>query len=428
MKVVHLDVRRRPPDPAAAAARPSSSRGTAPPGGAGRAVRDHVPQMDVVRIVPMIGVVAAHTVVFTQPVASVGAAASLMLLHANRGVFFFVTAFLLFHSTRGAGGQSWSGFWRRRYPLVLVPYLAWTLIYWLQTENWTPWPLAPALGLLGTDLTLGWFHLYFLLVTMQFYAVFPLLAWLVRRTRGRHWLLFGASAAVQVAFTVLFEYGSSVTPGPLRTWFAYAQVEATSYVLPFVAGVLAADHAAECLAWVRAHRRAALAAAAGAALAAEAWFAVNLALGKSAEQAADVFQPAGLLVLGAAVIALVVLSDWLVRKWPSDSQVWRGVRTAARASFGVYLAHMLPMQGLLLTPLVSLVGLHALPLPADAVAVFALVLGVTFALVLVLQRTPLSLVLTGRPGSPPRRPPARGAPAPAPLALRSTSEPVSGTD
>jgi len=105
-------------------------------------VRDHLPQIDVIRIVPMVGVVASHTLIFTQPVASLGAAALLMLLHANREVFFFATAFLLFHSTRDVGGLGWSRFWRRRYPLVLVPYLAWTLIYWLQTQNWKPWPPA----------------------------------------------------------------------------------------------------------------------------------------------------------------------------------------------------------------------------------------------------------------------------------------------
>ena len=33
-------------------------------------------------------------------------------------------------------------------------------------------------------------------------AVFPLLAWLVRRTRGRHWWLLGISAALQLAFKV----------------------------------------------------------------------------------------------------------------------------------------------------------------------------------------------------------------------------------
>jgi len=80
--------------------RPLTDRAAATPGE--RTAGRHVPQIDVVRIVPMVGVVAAHTVVFTQPVASVGAAATLMLLHANRGLFFFVTGFLLVRSSTGS--------------------------------------------------------------------------------------------------------------------------------------------------------------------------------------------------------------------------------------------------------------------------------------------------------------------------------------
>jgi len=356
-------------------------------------------QVDLVRIVPMAGVVAVHTLIFTQPAGSVGANAALMVLHANREVFFFITAFVLVHSTRGGGGpRPWLGrFWRRRYPVVVVPYLAWTVIYWLQTESGRPWPPEPALRLLGIDLALGWFHLYFLLVTMQLYAIFPLLAWLVRRTRGRHLWVLGASAALQLASMALLEYGYALVPGPVQTWFAYAQVEASSYQLAFVAGALAADHAEDCLAWIRRHGRAALAAAAGATLAAEAVYALNLALGRGPQQAADVFQPAALLPVVAAILGLAVLADRLARTHPPDGALWRTVRVAARASFGVYLGHMLPMQLLLLTPLATLAGLRAIPLPLQAAAVLALILAVTFALVTALQHTALSVALTGRP-------------------------------
>ncbi|HXM56800.1 MAG TPA: acyltransferase [Candidatus Dormibacteraeota bacterium] len=380
----------------------------------------HLGQIDLIRIVPMIGVVAVHALIFTQPTASPGSNAVLMILHANREVFFFVTAFVLFlAAARRSGNEPLLRFWRRRYPFVVAPYLAWTAIYWLQTQNWAPWPPGPALTLLGVDLALGWFHLYFLLVTMQLYAVFPLLAWLVRRTRGRHWWLLGASLAVQVAFTALFQYGSSFTPGWLQTWFAYAQVQLTSYQLYFVMGALAADHLDECLAWIRRHGRAALLAVVGATAVAEAWYGLNQAVGETADQAAGVFQPAAILVAVAALVGLALAADWLALAFPNDGLVWRTVRRAARTSFGVYLGHMLPLQLLLLTPLATLIGLHALPLPLLGVAVLAIVLGATFAMVVALQRTRLSVVLTGRQGRVPRQrwraaSPATAAPASSP--------------
>jgi peptidoglycan/LPS O-acetylase OafA/YrhL len=373
----------------------------------------HLGQIDLIRIVPMIGVVAVHALIFTQPTRSPGANAVLMILHANREVFFFVTAFVLFLSAaRRSGGEPLLQFWRRRYPVVVAPYLAWTGIYWLQTQNWVPWPPGPALGLLGVDLALGWFHLYFLLVTMQLYAAFPLLAWLIRRTRGRHWWLLGASVAVQVAFTTLYQYGWGITPGWLQTWFAYAQVELTSYQLYFVLGALAADHLDECLAWIRRHGRAALAAVLGATAAAEAWYGINMAVGETADQAAGVFQPAAILVAGAALVGLALAADRLAVGFAADGAFWRTVRRGARTSFGVYLGHMLPLQLLLLTPAATLIGLHRLPLPLLGVAVLAIVLCATFAIVVALQRTPLSVVLTGREGVRPAR--RWQAPAPAP--------------
>jgi peptidoglycan/LPS O-acetylase OafA/YrhL len=381
-----------PPEPAPVLAPPAAESG-----------HRHLGQVDLIRIVPMIGVVATHTLIFTQPANSAGANAVLMVLHANREVFFFVTAFVLFLSTMHRRAEPLGQFWRRRYPLVVVPYLAWTFIYWLQTQSWVPWPPAPALKLLWEDLSLGWFHLYFLLVTMQLYAAFPLLVWLIRRTRGRHWRLLVISAAIQVAFTALYQYGQALQPGWLMWWFSYAQVELTSYQLYFIMGALAADHLEECLDWIRAHGRAALAIVLGTAAASQGWYALNLALGESPEVASGVFQPAALLVVVAALVGLAMLADRLARTHPADGRLWRTVRVGARTSFGVYLAHMLPLQLLLLTPIAAAIGLKALPLPLQAPAVLAIVLAATFCLVLALQRTRLAVPLTGRPGRGGRR-------------------------
>ena len=102
--------------------------------------REHVGHVDVLRLLPMVGVVATHTLIYTQPPESAGSNAALMFLHANREVFFFVSAFVLFYAS-GAATTALSArdFWRRRYPLVVLPYVGWTLIYWLQTSGWAPW-------------------------------------------------------------------------------------------------------------------------------------------------------------------------------------------------------------------------------------------------------------------------------------------------
>ena len=81
--------------------------------GASRERRSHLRQVDLLRIVPMVGVVAVHSIIFTEPEASTGANALLMVLHTNREIFFFVTAFVLFYAT-GAAGEGVAPRWACR--------------------------------------------------------------------------------------------------------------------------------------------------------------------------------------------------------------------------------------------------------------------------------------------------------------------------
>ena len=49
---------------------------------------------------------------------------------------------------------------------------------------------------------IGYYQLYFLLVIMQFYLVFPLVLWLLRSTKGHHGLVIAVAAAAQLAICI----------------------------------------------------------------------------------------------------------------------------------------------------------------------------------------------------------------------------------
>lgn len=366
-------------------------------GGAHGAPRQHLWQIDLLRVAPMLGVVAVHVLMYSAPASSRAAGAALMVLHVNREVFFFVSAFILSYVTRGGDRHVAPGrLWRRRYPLIAAPYVAWTLIYWLLPTG-TPLGLGPALRQLGINLATGWFHLYFLLVTMQLYALYPLLAWMIRATRGRHWGLLAGSAAIQLAFTAVLQYWSGPIPAALRTWFDYAQVEVTSYQFYIVAGALAAAHLPACLVWLRRHARAVALGAAAAALGGEGWYAFNLRIGQAPAVASGVFQPVLLALVVGTVAGLWLLAEHLPGAHPPGGRVWRLVHAGSNASFGIYLAHMVPLTILVLPGVEARPGLGRLAWPALAAVRFVLVLGGAAALVWVLRWTPLSQVLTGRP-------------------------------
>src|SRR5262249_48031957 len=102
------------------------------------------------------------------------------------------------------------------------------------------------------------YHLYFLLVTMQLYLIFPLLLWLLKRTRGHHLALLGISFALQLAFTFAFHYrllgavpGTDVPTG----WLDHPDQWLLSYQFYVIAGAVAAAHLEEITAWILEHRR-----------------------------------------------------------------------------------------------------------------------------------------------------------------------------
>jgi peptidoglycan/LPS O-acetylase OafA/YrhL len=359
--------------------------------------RPYLRQIDLVRIVPMVGVVTVHTVSSTQPAASVAAGALLTVLHVNRELFFLVTSFVLAYAAPAAGAPfAARSFWRRRYPLVVAPYLAWTLIYWLLIAGPPLLPPGPALGRLGYYLLTGYWQLYFLLVTMQIYLVFPLLLWAARRTHPWHGHILLVSLALQVVYTLLLRYPPTSLPLPLQTWFTYPQIELPSYQFYAVAGVLAAEHFDRVRAWLPGKTSLVLVGIVAAAAGAEAVFLFDVAQGRSPVFAAGVFQPAMPLLATATLAGLYLAGNWVVRTQPANGRLRRALSWGARASFGVYLAHVLALTVVVQTGLLAAVGLSA-PSALRTLLALALTLAATGLLVEVLGRTPMSAVLTGRP-------------------------------
>ena len=365
----------------------------------GSSTRAHLDHLDVIRLSTCIGVVAVHTVELIVPESRPGGAA-VMALHTTRELFFFLTALVLTYSTGAADrGVAAVPLWRRRYPLILVPYLAWTVLYWAgDSVSWGQlWPPDVNVTQLGADLLGGWNHLYFLFVTMQFYAVFPLLAWALRRTRGWHWAVLGASAVVELAGTGLLQYGGAVIPGPLRFSSENADINLVSYQFAFVAGTLAGAHLDAIVPFLRRNRQWLWLAVGAAALIGEAAYVINLLLlGLPPLSAAAPLQPAIVPLTAAAVLALALMADGVLLRHPPNARVRRMFRSGAEASFGIFLAHVAVLYVLVQPPIRSALGLGLLPEIALVGVTFVLTVAVTWALVEGLRRTPVSRILTGR--------------------------------
>jgi peptidoglycan/LPS O-acetylase OafA/YrhL len=370
---------------------------------------DHV---DAMRPVKQAGVISTHSILYFAPAAaSVSSGAALLLLHVSREGFFFVSACMLTYAYADLNRDGLPRFYWRRFLSVGVPYLCWTVIYFLfllPTAHYHD--TAAALRGLAMMAYTGYYQLYFLLVIMQFYLVFPLVAMLLRRTAGHHGRVVAAAALAQLAISVLTHW--QLLP-PLM--MKYAEQDALSYVLYLADGCVVACHLEQVHAWVGRNARLVVTLTAVAALAAEgvyflAQYGVTTVLGSGD----DPFQPSVIPFNIGAIACGYLAGVALVR--PGRSRLARAaVRSGSDNAYGMYLSHML-----VITTLVWLGWGHlgsVIPWPLLCLLTVGIIVACCVPLTAVLARTPLAVPLTGR-----RRVPGHGlsvAPLKAPRSVRA---------
>ena len=349
---------------------------------------DHV---DAMRPVKQAGVLSTHSIVsFAPAVASVGSGAALLLTHVSRDGFFFLSACMLTYAYAHLSRPGLRRFYWRRFVSVGVPYLCWTLIYFLYLMPTSHYrSAAAALRNLTTMAETGYYQLYFLLVIGQFYLVFPLVLKLLRWTRGHHGLVLAAAAMAQVAIAIATHW--HLLPPLMQK---YDEQDALSYVLYLAGGCLVAEHLEQVDAWVRSHARLIFASTAVAALVAEAvyflaQYGVTTALGSTS----DPFQPSVIPFNVGAIACGYLAGVALVR--PGRSRFTRTVvRTGSDNAYGIYLSHILVINALIWLGFGQLSSV----IPWPVLCLLAVVIAVAFCLPLtaVLARSPLAVPLTGR--------------------------------
>ena len=368
---------------------------------ASRAARPHVVAFDLIRLVIMAFVVGVHTLAFGGGQVTVVLGAVTTIFHTSRELFFLLTALVLTYNYGHRGQVRWLRFWRRRYWLVVPAYVAWSLIYYaFDGPGRGPFPAAFAHDLLHAGAR---YHMYFLLVTMQVYLLFPVLRWVLRKTAGHHVALFAAACVYQLALTAALQH-HLVRTGPVAEWLngAGSGVWLDSYVLYVVGGAIAGWHFEQICAFTRRHasaRTVSLVAGIGVVAGLGAYFAEICLGGATPAAASAVFQP--VVVVEALAFGWALLAGGLL--WSDRGAPHRKFFAAGSASsFGIYLAHPLVLQGLLYVA--GAVGVLAAVRGAPAVLELLALLGVAVPVVYgaswliasAARRTPLSLLLTGR--------------------------------
>ncbi|MDL9937994.1 acyltransferase [Gordonia sp. ABSL1-1] len=324
------------------------------------------------------------------------------LLHMTRYGFVAVTLFVLVLSMRGRT-MSARQFWRRRFGLVVAPYLIWSVIYAaadhvIIKDNPFPDP-ATFFTTLAHDIATGEakYQLYFLLISMQIYLLFPLLSKLLDRFGDRPWQFLAVAAAIQLTMSVVFQY----LPRPSGWDLVYAVGWKTlpMYTLFMAMGLLAAHHKEAVEQWLRDHAFTVVAVAGCCAAFSITAYLLNSTPGLFPESATTAWNPATLpwLVSGFALLWLIALL-WNDRATAVPGRSAAAVSWATLRAFGVFAVHPLILDILARAGFFDLLFAERFPGSHAIRAIVLVVTLLTLALLTVelLLRLPFSKYLVAR--------------------------------
>jgi poly(3-hydroxybutyrate) depolymerase/surface polysaccharide O-acyltransferase-like enzyme len=366
----------------------------------------------------MVFVVSVHTLSFAGGGVTMSIGAVTTIFHTSRELFLLLTALVLTYNY-GKRPLKAGRFWRRRFWLVVPAYVTWSAIYYAADGHTRG--IFPSAFLHDLETAGARYHLYFLLVSMQIYLLFPVIRWVLQKTERYHAWLFAAAVVYQVWVTTALHYhilgrGGN---GPVAQFLNGAETGnwITTYILYIVAGALAGWHFEQLCAFTRKVLRngwrVALVAAIGVAGGIGVYLIETEIYGATPNNASAVFSPIEIfeaLTFGWALLGAGLL--WGDRGAPGKKFAAAG----SASSFGIYLAHPLVLQVLLLVlgshyfgKNDGLVGwLHRLHHSSLEVLILLfiavpVIYASAWVIASVMRRTPVSLFLTGREWKPKRK-------------------------
>src|SRR5881398_674896 len=373
--------------------------------GQGEQTRPYIYELDLLRAVTAVTVVAVHVLSGTTMLNHTQAGLQVqngifISVSVTRDVFMFITALAL---TYVYFGRPFSGkrFWAKRSIGILVPYCIWSIAYtWVNTSQHSPAAFTK-LALFNILTGNASYQLYYILLTLQLYLVLPLFLLFLKHIKHHPWRALGISFALQVLLMYVdyryLQQGTLASSGVWQVVAAYQDRFLLTYQFYFILGGLAALYLKQARAFVLSHGKWIVS---GFVLALAAlWVHFLLQVDvyhESLGYATSVLQP--MMTFYSPVV--IVLLGFLACRWASrtDQQGhpkgYRFWRTLSDASFGIYLVHVFILTALLqrVVPLIP----EAWPVALRVFLTWFLTAGGAAGISILLMKTPVLSHLVGR--------------------------------
>ncbi len=217
-------------------------------------LKNRIDEIEILRGLTFLAIVMQHTLagfIYQPDIAKGSALAAAFLLTLVRyavPMFIFITGLVLVYNY-GEGEFHYGNFIKKRFTQILLPYFIWTIVYfvWVSFINGIP---ASDLGTVirkVAKLTLsgeGYFHLWFMVVVLQIYLLFPLFRGLLSRNKVRNIITLAVCFVFNVGLLALFQYKSpiiieSIQSPLLQTLYGYRDRIFVSWIFYFMLGAFA---------------------------------------------------------------------------------------------------------------------------------------------------------------------------------------------
>ncbi|BAN75350.1 MULTISPECIES: acyltransferase family protein [Lacticaseibacillus] len=365
-------------------------------------------EIDLMRLIFIAGVLLNHTTTAFEHQLSSGFASTALLathlmIHFTRMGFMFMTGLVLtmvYYSRK----RNWPLFFKKRFTTVGIPYVLWNTLLMIGSI---------LLGIGGFTIANFWpdylsailhgdqFYLYYVLVTLQLYLLFPAMLWLFKKTEGHHGALALASFGLQLLIVAGIKYGlPHIDTSGWLWWFRAYGVNVFTYQFFFIAGGLFSLHAKAVKDWLLDHQL-----LIGISTLILSFGTIGLyvfnkqILGMTHSAAVSPHQPY-MLVYDVVMIAFVALLGQKYATWHAKQPThWFAclVGNGAQVSFGVYLCQTIALS--LLSGVLGLMHLSNLTLLLLLPLGYLGILGVSFGIAWFCYKVSPFGWLIGRPQS-----------------------------
>lgn len=199
--------------------------------------REKIPELQLVRAFAILGVLSVHSTSFATvdmanyPHAYYWYNFFNIFMKFGTPTFILLSSFVLFYNyySRPLNGKLIGGFYKKRLLYIIIPYVLFSAVYYANKlyHSGTPGSLQETARQFVHALATGTAntHLYFVFISIQFYLLFPLFLWALKRFPVLARWSVPIGLALQWAFVLVNKYGLDEPVANKGSWslsyFAY---------------------------------------------------------------------------------------------------------------------------------------------------------------------------------------------------------------